>query len=159
MNALSRFRKTSIAAGLLALSFLAAAPTVADAQQWGRRNDDRRNDNYRRNDDYRRNDNCNPRGGTGVFDRRNRPSEQWVRQRGYENGFQLGQRQAWQDYRNGQRPNHRNWVYENGMQGFRQEWIHDGNYKTGFRNGYRDGYYQAYQRAGDRRGGGGWGRY
>jgi hypothetical protein len=147
MNALSRFRKTSIAAGLLALSFLAAVPTVADAQ-WGRRNDD-----------YRRNDNCNPRNDNGYYDRRNRPSERWVRERGYENGFQLGQRQAWQDFRNGQRANHRNWVFENGMQGFRQEWIHDGNYRTGFRNGYRDGYYQAYQRAGDRRGGGGWGRY
>ncbi len=147
MNALSRFRTVSVTAFLLALTFLAAVPTVADAQ-WGRRNND-----------YRRNDNCSPRNDNGYNDRRNRPSERWVRERGYDNGFQLGQRQAWQDYRNGLRPNYGNWVYDNGMQGFRQEWIHDGNYRTGFRNGYREGYLQAFRQADDRRGRDrGWGR-
>lgn len=73
-----------------------------------------------------------------------RPTEQWVRQRGYENGVRLGGREGAQDRLQGQRSDYKNSTYDYGLTGFNRQWVHDDNYKRGFRDGYRDGYRTGY---------------
>jgi hypothetical protein len=118
MKSFLQLRKVSLLCAVLGALFLTALPAfTASAEAQGR---------FYYDDD-------------GRFSN-GRPSERFVRDRGFENGFRSGERQGRFDRFNGFRSNFRTSAFEYGLQGFRPEWIHEDNYRRGFREGYRNGY-------------------
>ncbi|MBX7219910.1 MAG: hypothetical protein K1Y36_08180 [Blastocatellia bacterium] len=73
-----------------------------------------------------------------------RPTEDWVRQQGRQTGYDMGLKHGVKDGVQGLRSNYRTQAYEYGLVGFQPAWVHDDNYKKGFRDAYRDGYQNGY---------------